>query len=119
MTKGIVAASHIATSQPRSEQSLSLNDFRTGALPPEDARYIGQVVAQRTGLSQQDAQKRVNDTFAQAQAALEETQDKAKAAADATRKASGLASLWLFASMLIGAFVASWAATYGGRRRDL
>jgi len=27
--------------------------------------------------------------------------------------------LWLFISLLIGAFVASLSATYGGRQRDL
>lgn len=98
---------------------IFLNSIRTGALPPEDAKYVGQVVAQRTGLSQQDAEKRVNDTYAKAQATLKEAQAKAKEAADAARKASAYASLWLVISMLIGAFVASFAATYGGRRRDL
>lgn len=98
---------------------IFLNSIRTGALPPEDAKYVGQVVAQRTGLSQQDAEKRVNDTYAKAQAALKDAQTKAKEAADAARKASAYGSLWLVISMLIGAFVASFAATYGGRRRDL
>lgn len=98
---------------------IFLNSIRTGALPPEDAKYVGQVVAQRTGLSQQDAEKRVNDTYAKAQAALKDAQAKAKEAADAARKASAYGSLWLVISMLIGAFVASFAATYGGRRRDL
>jgi hypothetical protein len=98
---------------------IFLNSIRTGALPPEDAKYVAQVVAQRTGLSQQDAEKRVNDTYAKAQAALRDAQAKAKEAADAARKASAYASLWLVVSMLIGAFVASFAATYGGRRRDL
>jgi hypothetical protein len=97
---------------------IFLNSIRTGALPPEDAKYVGQVVAQRTGLSQQDAEKRVNDTYAKAQAALNDAQTKAKEAADAARKASAYAALWLVVSMLIGAFVASFAATYGGRRRD-
>lgn len=98
---------------------IFLNSIRTGALPPDDAKYVGQVVAQRTGLSQQDAEKRVNDTYAKAQAALKDAQAKAQQAADTARKASAYASLWLVVSMLIGAFVASFAATYGGRRRDL
>lgn len=98
---------------------IFLNSIRTGALPPEDARYVGQVVAQRTGLSQQDAEKRVNDTYAKAQATLKDAQTKAKEAADAARKASAYGALWLVVSLLIGAFVASFAATYGGRRRDL
>jgi hypothetical protein len=98
---------------------IFMNSIRTGSLPPEDARYAGQIVAQRTGLPQQDAEKRVTDTYAKAQATLQETADKAKAAADAARKTSAYGSLWLFISLLIGAFVASFAATYGGRQRDL
>jgi hypothetical protein len=91
----------------------------SGSLPPEDASYLGQVVAQRTGLSQADAQKRVTDTFARAQAKLKTAEASARDAADKARKASSYAALWLFVSLLIGAFVASLSATYGGRRRDL
>ncbi len=98
---------------------IFVNSIGTGALPPEDTRYVGQVVAQRTGMTQQDAEKRVNDVYAKAQAALRDAQAKTKQAADAARKASAYTALWLVVSMLIGAFVASFAATYGGRRRDL
>jgi hypothetical protein len=91
----------------------------SGSLPPEDASYLGQLVAQRTGLSQADAQKRVTDTFARAQAKLKSAEASARDAADKARKASSYAALWLFVSLLIGAFVASLSATYGGRRRDL
>ena len=42
----------------------------------------------------------------------------ARDAADKARKASAYSALWLFVSLLTGAFVASLAATYGGRRRD-
>jgi hypothetical protein len=97
---------------------IFLNSIRSGALPAEDAKYVGQVVSQRTGLSAQDAEKRVNDTFAKAQTTLRDAEQKAKEAADTARKASAYAALWLVISMLIGAFVASYAATYGGRRRD-
>ena len=84
-------------------------------LPAEDVRYVGQVVAQRTGLTQQAAEKRVSDTYARIQEKLRD----AKATAEKARKASAYAALWLFISLLIGAFVASLAATYGGRRRDI
>ena len=90
------------------------NASATGKLPPEDARYAGQLVAQRTGVSQQEAEKRVNDTFAQ----LEAKKQEAKVAADKARKASAAAALWLFISLLIGAFVAAFAGIYGGRQRD-
>ena len=42
----------------------------------------------------------------------------AKETADEARKASAYAALWIFVSLLIGAFVASLAATLGGRQRD-
>lgn len=115
-----IAAADRSESATNSEVSrIFLNSISTGALPPEDAKYVGQVVAQRTGMNQADAEKRVNDTYAKAQATLKDAQVKAKEAADAARKASAYGSLWLVVSMLIGAFVASFAATYGGRRRDL
>jgi hypothetical protein len=91
----------------------------TGSLPPEDANYLGQLVAQHAGVPQADAQKRVTDTFARAQARLKSAEASAREAADKARKASSYAALWLFVSLLIGAFVASLSATYGGRRRDL
>jgi len=90
------------------------NATTTGTLPEEDARYAAQVVSQRTGISQQEAEKRVNDTFAQIQAKKKEAQE----AADKARKASAAAALLLFISLLIGAFVASYAAIVGGRQRD-
>ena len=97
---------------------IFMNALRTGALPPDDVRYVGQLVAQRTGLTQQEAEKRVTDTYARLQAKLRDAEIAAKEAADKGRKASAYAAMWLFISLLIGAFVASLGATYGGRRRD-
>jgi len=91
----------------------------SGNLPPADLKYVGQTVAQRTGLSQQDAEKRVADTYAAAQVKLRDTEAAARDAADKARKAATYAVLWMFISLLVGAFIASLAATYGGRRRDL
>lgn len=109
----------VATAVPRSEVSrIFMNTVFTGPLPADDIRYVGQLVAQRTGLSQQEAEKRVTDTYARVQAKLNEAQAAAKDAADKARKASAYAALWLFISLLIGAFVASLAATHGGRQRD-
>jgi len=97
---------------------IFMNVSRSDSLPPEDVRYIGQIVAQRTGLSQQDAEKRVTDIYARAQAKLHDAEVAAKDTADKARKASAHSALWLFVSLLIGAFVASLAATFGGRLRD-
>ncbi|RZL10055.1 MAG: hypothetical protein EOP40_07760 [Rubrivivax sp.] len=98
---------------------IFVNALRDGALPPEDARYVGQLVSQRTGLSQADAEKRVTDTFNRAQTKLKNAETAAKEAADKARKASAYGALWLFISLLGGAFIASYAATFGGRQRDL
>jgi hypothetical protein len=86
-----------------------------GALDPGDRTYLAKLIAARTGISQQDAEKRIDDVIAQMKAA----EDKAKQAADAARKASASASFYLFFSMLIGAFIASAAGAIGGRQRDL
>jgi hypothetical protein len=43
----------------------------------------------------------------------------AEDSADKTRNAFAYTALWLFISLLIGAFYSSLAATYGGRQRNL
>jgi hypothetical protein len=115
----VVATAVVATAVPRSEVSrIFTNTVFTGPLPADDIRHVGQLVAQHTGLSQQEAEKRVTDTYARVQAKLTDAKTAAKDAADKARKASAYAALWLFISLLIGAFIASLAATYGGRQRD-
>jgi len=93
--------------------------LEAGALPADDLHYLGQMVSQRTGLSQADAEKRVNDDFTRMKAKADQAKAAAQEAADKARKASAYAALWLFVSLLVGAFVASFMATFGGRQRDL
>jgi hypothetical protein len=84
------------------------SSFRNGGeLKAADREYVSKVVAARTGLSQADADKRVNDVVTQAKADL-----------DASRKATAQLAFWLTASLLVGAFCASLAATEGGGLRD-
>lgn len=97
---------------------IFMNSIRTGAMPADDVSYVGQVVAQRTGLTQPEAEQRVSETFTRVQTALNAAETSAREAADSARKASAYAAIWLFVSLLIGAFVASFAAPYGGRQRD-
>jgi hypothetical protein len=120
---GAATSNNAADSSPASSTAevgrIFANGITSGtALPPEDVRYVGQLVAQRAGISQQDAEKRVADTYNRLQAKGREIEAKAKDAADKARKASAYAALWLFVSLLIGAFIASLAATLGGRHRD-
>jgi hypothetical protein len=76
-------------------------------LSAADKSYVTQLVSARTGLSQADAEKRVNDVTTEA-----------KTAADNARKGAAKLSFWLTAAMLFGAFAASLAAVEGGSLRD-
>ncbi len=95
------------------------NSMRGGLLPADDLKHVAQLVATRTGLSQVDAEKRVTDRYARLQSDLKAVEAETRALADKARKASAYLALWIFISLLMGAFAASLAATYGGRRRDL
>lgn len=97
---------------------IFMNAIRTGEMPADDVSYVAQVVAQRTGLTQAEAEQRVNETLQRIQTALSEAETTARETADSARKASAYMALWMFISLLIGAFVASFAAPYGGRQRD-
>lgn len=83
------------------------NALREGELPAADRHYLARVVAARTGTSESDAEKRVDDEFG-----------AARAAADAARKAVAHSMYWSFLALLVGAFSASLAATIGGKQRD-
>jgi hypothetical protein len=107
-----------AEQAPAEISRIFMNDLRMGTMPSEDIRYVGQVVARRTGLTQADAEQRVTEGFARMQATLREAETAARETADTARKATAYASLWLFISLLAGAFFASFAAIYGGRQRD-
>jgi len=98
---------------------IFMSNLHTETLSQEDIEYIGQIVAQRTGLTQHDAEMRVIETYSRVQTKLHNAEIAMKDATDKARKASAYAALWLFISLLIGAFVASFAAIYGGQQRDL
>jgi hypothetical protein len=87
---------------------LFTRSFRDGGeLKPTDREYVAKVVAAQTGMSQPDAEKQVNDVI-----------NQIKADADAARRATASLAFWLTASLLLGAFCASLAATEGGGLRD-
>lgn len=89
-----------------------------GSMTGEDRDYVVKVVAAQTGMDPAAAQRRVEQAVQNVKQAADDAKQKAKEAADQARKAAAAFALWGFASMLIGAFVASLAATWGGRRRD-
>jgi hypothetical protein len=99
----------------RAESSRILaNGLRNGEVSSSDRTYLAQLVAARTGLSEADAEKRVDEVLAQAK----EAESKARQIADTARKAGAYASIFTALSMLIGAFIACAAAALGGQQRD-
>ncbi|PVZ40796.1 hypothetical protein [Pseudomonas sp. CC120222-01a] len=93
---------------------IMVKGVANGTLPPEDRTYLAQLVAQRTRLSQAEAEARVDQVMAQVQ----QFKTDAKQAADKAAKVAAWTALWTFVALLCGAFFASLAALYGGRRRD-
>lgn len=98
---------------------IFLHAVATDSFPQEDIQYAGQLVAQATGVDQQTAEKRVTDSFSTLRKNIEDAETTMREAADKAREVSAYTSLWLFISLLSGAFVASLMAVYGGRKRDL
>ena len=105
-----------ANDQPVREEATRIfaTALQQGDLSAGDRGYLTQLVAARTGMPPPDAERRVNEVMTQAKAA----EVRAREAADAARKAAAKLALWTFAALLIGAFTASLAATFGGRLRD-
>lgn len=93
-------------------------DIANGSLSPADRDYLAKLVAKRTDMTQVDATKRVDAVFDQLNRSVTEAKNSAKLAADQARKAAANSALWMFVALLLGAFVASLAATLGGRQRD-
>ena len=85
--------------------TLSLRD--NNELAPADRTYIARLVAAQTGMSQQDAERRVNDII-----------NEAKTAADKARRGAAKLAFWMTAALIFGAFAASLAAVEGGQLRD-
>jgi len=94
------------------------NSVKNGSLAADDRAYLASRIAARTGLDQATAEKRVDDVYARSAAAAAKAKATAKEAADTARKAAAGTALWLTVALLVGAFVASWCATLGGRLRD-
>ena len=81
--------------------------LKGGEVSADDRSYASRLIAARTGISQSEAEQRVNQTIAQA-----------KEAADRARRAAAKFSLWIAVSLLAGAFSGSLAAAEGGKLRN-
>jgi hypothetical protein len=78
-----------------------------GQLTPAQKRTLAQIVSERTGISQADAEKRVDQAYTDAVAAL-----------DKARQAAVLTGLATATALLLGLLAAWYAAQNGGRHRD-
>jgi hypothetical protein len=93
---------------------IMANAISAGSVPEADRRYLANLIVAKTGLSQLEAQARVDEWASMGMAA----ETKAKASADAARKAASQASIYMGLSLLVGAFIASISAALGGKLRD-
>lgn len=86
----------------------------SGEMSAEDRTYLTQLVAARAGLSEPDAQARVDAVLKR----VEQAKLEAQQAADSARKAGATFALVSALSLAVGAFIASAAAAFGGSQRD-
>jgi len=108
-----------ATDSERAEiNRILVADLANGKINADDRGYMAQIVAKRSGLTQAEAEQRIDLIYAQAKQAAADAKAKAKAAAEEARKAAAHSAIWMFVALLLGAFVASLLATIGGRHRD-
>jgi hypothetical protein len=97
---------------------IMTTSMANGSLSSDDRAYLAQTVAARTGMAPADAERRVDEVYSRATNAAAKAKATAKDAADKARKAAAGAALWMTVALLLGAFGASFAATFGGKQRD-
>jgi hypothetical protein len=102
------AAAPAQSAEARQEtKRLLTRSALTGGVSDADRTYLAQLIASHIGLSQADAEQRVNKTL-----------DEMKSAIDRARRIGILAGFLGAAILLIGAVTAWWAASVGGQHRD-
>lgn len=99
---------------PASLARLFTRSLASGSLSDEDKGYLAAVVARQTGLSQADAEKRVDGVYAEAKKA----EQKARDLANEARKKTALAGFLTAATFAVACAAACVAAGLGGRDRD-
>lgn len=98
--------------------NIVVQSLRDGELDENDKQYIVGLVANYTDLNEEQAGQRVDEVISRAQQAATDAEQAAREAADNALESATFASLWLFIALLIGAYIASFMATIGGRQRD-
>jgi hypothetical protein len=83
----------------------------SGSVDAGDKSYLAQLIAAHTGMSQQEAEQRIDQT-------IENAKNAALQAAEQARKATMLIGFWIVFIMLVAGIVSAWAGTVGGHHRD-
>ncbi|HTC51981.1 MAG TPA: hypothetical protein VK700_08610 [Steroidobacteraceae bacterium] len=84
------------------------------AVSEADRGYLANLVAVNTGVSADDAQRRVNDFIA----AADQARGQVKASVDSGRKMAAKTAIYGALALAVGAFIASLSAAMGGKLRD-
>jgi hypothetical protein len=87
---------------------------KSGQLDQKDRAQLVAIVQQQTGLPQAEAEKRVDDSYAE----LKNAEQKARDAAEKARKAALITAFGLAATLLLGCAAACAGATAGSRHRS-
>jgi hypothetical protein len=87
--------------------------LKSGQLDPKDRVQLVAIVQQQTGLPQAEAEKRVDDAYAE----LKNAEQKAREAAEKARKAALITAFGLAATLLLGCAAACAGASAGSRHR--
>jgi len=113
MTPNATASANDTNAQMLRQQvnRILLTAVGPNGLSDDDRVYLAQIVAARSGTSQDDAQKKVDDVVTRARA------DTAKAA-ETARKAAEYFAFWTFMSLLFGGACAALGGILGGDLRD-
>lgn len=86
----------------------------TGSVSEADSAYLGQLVAQTTGMPAEQANARVSEVMT----AIDNAKAEAERVAENARRTGVLAAFLTAASLLVSAAAAFWAAQKGGNHRD-
>jgi hypothetical protein len=87
--------------------------LKSGQLEAKDRTALVAIVQQQTGLPQAEAEKRVDDAYAQ----LKSAEQQARDAAETARKAALITAFGVAATLLLGAAAATAGAAAGARHR--
>lgn len=111
-----------ATGEPTADRAdvrqetlrIIVRGMAADTFPEADRAYLGQLVAAETGMTQQEANARVEEVIQ----SLSEAKADAQAAAEQAREAAVTLAIVAFVSLLVGAFIGAVAGALGGSHRD-